>query len=254
LLEIRAFGTYAIKVNDGGKFIKEIVGTDGNFTVDEIDGQLRSIVVTRFTDAVGEARIPVEGFAGNVNELSEFAHTALQPEFNDYGIELTKFLVENVSMPEEVKKEIFELSRLERIDLDKLMKMKAAKAMEKAAENPGGAAGAGMGIGMGFVMANQVGGMFNQQTQGQQPPQGQNAGAPGAMPPPLPTSVQYFAGINGQQAGPFDLQILQKRISTGEITGDTLLWANGMAGWVKATEIPSVAGLFGNVPPPLPNA
>lgn len=259
LLEIRAFGTYAIKVNDGGKFIREIVGTDGNFTVDEVDNQLRSIVVTRFTDAVGEARIPVEGFAGNVNELSDFAHNALQPEFNDYGIELTKFLVENVSMPEEVKKEIFELSRLERIDLDKLAKMKAAKAMEKAAENPGGAAGAGMGIGMGFVMANQVGGLFNQQTQpqGQQGPsqgQQQQAGASPSMPPPLPTSVQYFAGINGQQAGPFDLAMLQKMITTGEISGDTLLWANGMSGWTKASEVPSIAGLFGSIPPPLPNA
>lgn len=254
LLEIRSFGTYAIKVKDGGKFIKEIVGTDGSFTVDEVDGQLRSIVVTRFTDAVGEARIPVEGFAGNVNELSEFAHKQLTPEFEEYGIELTKFLVENVSMPEEVKKEIFELSRLERIDLDKLAKIKAAKAMEKAAENPGGAAGAGMGIGMGFVMANQVGGMFNQQTQqatgNAQPPAQGAAGGP----PPLPTAVAYFAGINGQQAGPFDMATLQQMIAAGQITGETLLWKQGMAGWIKAADIAEVSGLFGSVPPPLPGA
>lgn len=250
LLEIRSFGTYAIKVKDGGKFIKEIVGTDGSFTVDEVDGQLRSIVVTRFTDAVGEARIPVEGFAGNVNELSDFAHKQLIPEFEEYGIELTKFLVENVSMPEEVKKEIFELSRLERIDLDKLAKIKAAKAMEKAAENPGGGAGAGMGIGMGFVMANQVGGMFNQQTQSAT---GGNQGA-ASGPPPLPTAVAYFAGINGQQAGPFDMNTLQQMITAGQITGDTLLWKQGMAGWVKAADIAEVSGLFGSVPPPLPGA
>ena len=241
MLEIRAFGTYAIRIVDGGKFLKEIVGTDGEFTVDEVDGQLRSIVVTRFTDAVGESRIPVEGFAGNANELSEFALKAMSEEFGDYGLELTKFLIENVSMPEEIKKEIFELSRLDRIDLDKLAKMKAAKAMEKAAENPGGAAGAGMGIGMGFVMANQVGGMFNQQTQ------------QGATPPPMPGQAMYFAGIGGQQAGPFDMKTLQSMIASGQLTAETLVWKQGIAGWLAANQVPDVAALFGAVPPPLPS-
>jgi membrane protease subunit (stomatin/prohibitin family) len=243
MLEIRAFGTYAIRVIDGGKFIKEIVGTDGQFTVDEVDGQLRSVVVTRFTDAVGESRIPVEGFAGNTNELSEFAQKAMQDEFGAYGLELTKFLIENVSMPEEIKKEIFELSRLEKIDLDKLAKLKAAKAIEKAAENPGGGAGAGMGIGMGFVMANQVGGMFNQPTQ-----------QPGAVPPPLPGQAQYFAAVNGQQAGPFDMNTLRGMIASGQITTETLVWKQGMSGWLAAAQVAEIAALFGAVPPPLPNA
>lgn len=249
MLEIRSFGTYAIRISDPGKFIKEIVGTDGEFTTDEVDQQLRSIVVTRFTDAVGESRIPVEGFAGNVNELSEFAHGALTPEFMEYGIELTKFLVENVSMPEEIKKEIFELSRLEKIDLQKLMQLKAAKAMEKAAENPGGGAGAGMGIGMGFVMANQVGGMFNPQQAQAQPGQ-----APQPSPPPLPTQSQFWVAINGQQAGPYDMATIQQMIASQQIARDTLMWKQGMANWVEAGEINEINGFFGSVPPPLPNA
>lgn len=254
MLEIRSFGTYAMRIQDPGKFIKEIVGTDGEFTTDEVDEQLRSIVVTRFTDAVGESRIPVEGFAGNVNELSEFAHGQLTPEFMEYGIELTKFLVENVSMPEEIKKEIFELSRLEKIDLDKLAKLKAAKAMEKAAENPGGAAGAGMGIGMGFVMANQVGGVFNQSTQqgGAQPAAGQ--GAPAPTPPPLPTQSQFWVAINGQQAGPYDMATIQQMIAAQQISRESLMWKQGMANWVEAGEINEINGFFGSVPPPLPNS
>lgn len=254
MLEIRSFGTYAMRIQDPGKFIKEIVGTDGEFTTDEVDAQLRSIVVTRFTDAVGESRIPVEGFAGNVNELSEFAHGQLTPEFMEYGIELTKFLVENVSMPEEIKKEIFELSRLEKIDLDKLAKLKAAKAMEKAAENPGGAAGAGMGIGMGFVMANQVGGVFNQSTQqgGAQPAAGQ--GAPAPTPPPLPTQSQFWVAVNGQQAGPYDMATIQQMIASQQISRDSLMWKQGMANWVEAGEINEINGFFGSVPPPLPNS
>ncbi|WP_306639742.1 SPFH domain-containing protein [Sanyastnella coralliicola] len=257
MLEIRSFGTYAIKIDDPGKFLKEIVGTDGEFTTDEIDQQLRSIVVTRFTDAVGESRIPVEGFAGNVNELSEFALQQLHPEFMEYGINLTKFLVENVSMPEEIKKEIFELSRLEKIDLDKLAKLKAAKAMEKAAENPSGAAGAGVGMGMGFAMANQMGNMFNQQNQ-QQQSQGQAQQAPaqggGATPPPLPQAAQYWVAINGQQSGPYDMATIQNMIAGGQISRESLMWKQGMADWIAASQIQEVSGFFGSVPPPLPNA
>jgi membrane protease subunit (stomatin/prohibitin family) len=256
MLEIRSFGTYAVRISDPAKFLKEIVGTDGEFTTDEIDAQLRSIVVTRLTDAVGEARIPVEGFAGNVNELSEFALEQLKPEFEEYGLNLTKFLVENVSMPEEVKKEIFELSRLDKIDLHKLAQMKAAKAMEKAAENEG-AAGSAMGLGMGFMMSNQAGGLFQQ---GQQNTQGggstgaSGASAPKSGPPPLPGQAQYWAAINGQQAGPFDMATLQKMISEQQIGRDTLLWKEGMAEWTKASDIDDVKGFFGSVPPPLPNS
>lgn len=253
MLEIRAFGTYAMRISDPSLFIKEIVGTDGEFTRDEVDGQLRSIVVTRFTDAVGESMIPVESFAGNVNELSEIAQTALTPEFHAYGLELTKFLVESVTMPEEIKKEIFELSRLEKIDLHKLAQMKAAKAMEKAAENQGTAGGA-MGMGMGFMMSNQVGGLF-QQPQGQQPTSQPTSNTPSeGTPPPLPAQVQYFIAINNQQAGPFNLSSLELMIAKGEVTKDTLVWAQGMAQWVAASSVNELSGFFGSVPPPLPNA
>lgn len=241
MLEIRSYGTYTIRVQDAGKFIKEIVGTDGNFTTDEVSEQLRSIVVTRFTDAIGESRISVEQMAGNVNELSEFAHGQLKPEFLEYGLELSKFLIENVSMPEEIKKEIFELSRLNKIDLDKLAKLKAAKAIEKAAENEGGGAGAGMGIGMGFVMANQMGNLFNQQQ-----------GAPAAGgPPPIPGTA-FFVAVNGKQEGPFDLSGLQGMINQGILTRDSLVWSQGMANWQKASETEALTNLFGTVPPPLP--
>lgn len=257
MLEIRSFGTYAIRISDPATFLKEIVGTDGQFTTDEIDAQLRSMVVTRLTDAVGESRIPVEGFAGNVNELSDFALEQLQPEFELYGLKLTKFLVENVSMPEEVKKEIFELSRLDKIDLHKLAQMKAAKAMEKAAENQG-AAGSAMGLGMGFMMSNQAGGLFQQQggqaAQSDGSKAASGASAPKSGPPPLPGQVQYWVALNGKQAGPFDMATIKKMITEEEISSDTLLWKDGMGDWSKAGDLDDVKGFFGSVPPPLPNS
>lgn len=198
LVEIRAFGTYAFKINDPGKFIIDIVGTDNNFTNFEINEHLKSLIATRFTDTVGKANLPIELYAANTTELSETCKEVMQPEFNGVGIALEKFYIENVSMPEDLKKEIFEYSRIDKLDLDKLTKFKTAKAIEAAAANEGGTAGAGMGMGMGFVLAQQMGGMMNPQM-GQQQVQQQQGGV---MPPPMPTAVQYFYALNGAQAGP----------------------------------------------------
>jgi membrane protease subunit (stomatin/prohibitin family) len=247
MLELRAFGTYVIRVKDAPLFIREIVGTDGHFTTDEIAEQLRSMIVTRFTDATGESNIPVEAFAGNMNELSDYVFKVIGPEFLQYGIELTKFLIENISMPEEIKKEIFELSRLNAIDLNKLAQMKAAKAMEKAAENQSGTAGAGMGMGMGFAMANQMGQTF---TGGQgQTNQPQNTPP---TPPPVPPALTFHVVVNGQQAGPYDLNALKQMAQQQQFTKETLVWREGMANWTAASTLPELQAVFGSVPPPIP--
>jgi membrane protease subunit (stomatin/prohibitin family) len=252
MLEIRAFGTYVIKVKDAPVFIREIVGTDGHFTSEEIAEQLRSLIVTRFTDAVGEAGFPVEAFAAKLNELSDFVHGQISPEFEQYGVEVTKFLVENVSMPEEVKKEIFELSRLNAIDLNKLTQMKAAKAMEAAAENPSGTAGAGMGMGMGFAMANQMG----QAMMPQQPPAGATPPPVQAPPPPppIPPALTFFVVQNGQQSGPFDLETLKQMAMARQINQESLFWREGMAAWSAGSTIAELTSVFGSVPPSIPGA
>lgn len=249
MLELRAFGTYVIKVNDAALFIKEIVGTDGHFTTEEISEQLKSMIVTRFTDAAGEAGFPIEAFAGNINELSEYVSTIITPEFAQYGLELPKFLVENVSMPEEIKKEIFELSRLNAIDLNKLAQMKAAKAMEAAANNPSGTAGAGMGMGMGFAMANQMGQTFAAGQQQQSQPQ-QQAAPP--TPPPVPPALTFFVVVNGQQAGPYDVATLKNMVTQNQLTKETLVWRDGMANWAAAGQQAELTSIFGSVPPPIP--
>ncbi|MBK6264930.1 SPFH domain-containing protein [Marivirga sp. S37H4] len=247
MLEIRAFGTYVIKVNDPTLFIREIVGTDGHFTTEEISNQLRSLVVTRFTDAIGEAGLPVEKYAANTNEISGLVKGIMQEDFKTYGIDLTNFLIENISMPDEIKTEIFELSRLNTIDLDKFAKIKAAKAMEKAAENESGTAGAGMGMGMGFAMANQMGQSFTQQ----QPNQTNNPNSAGS-PPPVPNQTAFHVVVNGQQSGPHDMATLQQMIAQHQLTKDSLVWKQGMNNWTAAGQINEFYNLFGSVPPPLP--
>jgi len=247
LIEIRAFGTYAYRIKDAGKFIVDIVGTDNNFTNFEINEHLKSLIATRFTDTVGEAKLPIELYAANTNELSETCKQVMQPDFLSVGISLEKFFIENVSMPEDLKKEIFEYSRIEKVDLDKLTKFKTAKAIEAAAANEDGTAGAGMGMGMGFAMAQQMGTMMNPQAGQQQMAQGQT------MPPPVPQTVQYFYAANGQQAGPVSFGELQTLFAGRTVNKDTLVWKAGLAEWVPLQQVDELKPfLGGSTPPPLP--
>lgn len=249
LVEIRAFGTYAFKISDPDKFIVDIVGTDNNFTNFEINEHLKSLIATRFTDTIGEGNLPIELYAANSTELSETCQEVMQPEFASVGISLEKFFIENVSMPEDLKKEIFEYSRIDKLDLDKLAKFKAAKAIEAAAANEGGTAGAGMGMGMGFVLAQQMGGLMGGAGQATAP-----AAAPtGAVPPPMPTAVQYYYAYNGQQAGPVSFEQLRALFANRTVNKDSLVWKQGMSDWAPLKDVEELkAFLGGATPPPLP--
>ncbi|MCK6471181.1 MAG: SPFH domain-containing protein [Planctomycetes bacterium] len=245
-VRLRAFGTYELKVKESGKFIKEVVGTDGHFTAEEITEQLRNIVVTRFTDKLGECKIPVLDMAGNVNELGEFIRERIAPEFGEYGLELTRMLVENISLPPAVEEALDKRSQMGVLgNLQAYAQFQTANAIPDAAKNPGGLAGAGAGLGLGIGMA---GAMSNAMGQTFNP----HAATVQGSPPPLPTATQYFAGIGGKQAGPFDLDALKVQIQSGAIKRDTLVWKQGMAQWVKAGDVQEVAALFGAAPPPLP--
>ena len=250
LTEIRAFGTYSFRINDPGNFVVNVVGTDNNFTNYEVNEHLKSLIVTRFTDTVGEANLPIELYAANTSELSDTCQEVMQPEFGRVGIELEKFYIENVSMPEELKKEIFEYSRLDKLDMSKLAQFKAAKAMEEAAKNEGGTAGAGMGMGMGFVLAQQMGNMMSQSTA--QPAIG-TAQVAAPAPPPLPAQVMYHYAFEGQQMGPVTFDKLKELFASRVINRDTLIWKQGLSSWTALQEIEELkAFLGGSTPPPLP--
>jgi hypothetical protein len=180
--------------------------------------------------------------------LSETCKEVMQPEFSSVGISLEKFFIENVSMPEDLKKEIFEYSRIDKLDLDKLTKFKTAKAIEAAATNEGGTAGAGMGMGMGFVLAQQMGGMMGGTQQANNPMMAQ-----GTTPPPMPVAIQYFYAANGQQAGPVSFEQLKALFANRTVNKDTLVWKQGMQTWTALQEVEELkAFLGGSTPPPLP--
>jgi len=166
-------------------------------------------------------------------------------DFEPYGLEVTQLVVENISLPPEVEAAMDKRTSMGVIgNLNAYSQFQAANALEQAAKNPagGGNAAAGMGMGMGFAMANQMGQVMG----------GTQSGGAGMAPPPIPGSVNYFAAIGGQQAGPFDIQTLQSKVGSGEIGRTTLVWKQGMQQWTAAEQVVELSKLFANSPPPLP--
>ena len=249
VVRIRAYGNFSIKVNDAPTLLKEIVGTDGHFTLDEIQSQLKSLTVSRFSDALGESKIPVFDLAANYDELSALMKAKMSDDFLQYGLDLQNFLVENISLPEEVEAAIDKRSSMGVLgDLNRYTQFQAANAMEAAAKNPGGDASAGIGMGMGFAMANQMGQVLNPN----QAAQSATVQPASATPPPIPMSKSYFVAVDGQQTGPFNTTELKAQSANRIFTREHLVWAEGMTGWEKAKDVDELSALFASVPPPIP--
>jgi len=237
MVRLRAFGNYSFRVSEPGKFLENFVGAVPKFQVTDITDQIRNIIVTRFSDAMGESNIPVLDKAAKYNEYSGQLQTQIGTELVSYGLELTSFLIENISLPPEVEAVLDKRTGMGIVgDMQKFAQFQAAQAMEKAAENEGGGAGAGLGMGMGFMMA--------QQSMNQQPQRGNT-------PPPLPGTQWHFAS-NGAQQGPYDEATIQNLVNQGQITRDTLVWSTGMENWIAAKDVEAFQRFFGNTPPPLP--
>ncbi len=252
---VRAFGTYGVRVADPLRFMREIVGTDGNFGVDEISDQLRNLITSRFSSAVGAAGIPVLDMAANYEQLGDVIGTRIGPEFEEYGLELTKLLVENISVPPAVEEALDKRTSAGMVgNLDKYMTYQTGVALEAGASAPGGAAGAGIGMGAGLAMGNQMANSMGQREAPRQIAHGSGAGGgAAALPPPLPSAKQYHIAVDGRPTGPFDMTALQQQQSSGALTSSSLVWSPGMEDWVEASQVDDLASLFVSVePPPLP--
>src|SRR5258705_7805001 len=134
MVRLRAFGIYSYRVSDPSAFIKEIAGTNGHFVTEDIEGQLRRTLVSGFSDALGESKIAALDLASNYDELSKFSKQKLQEEFKTLGLELTKFVVENISLPEEVEAAMDKRTSMGVLgDMGKYTQFEAAHAMRDAA-------------------------------------------------------------------------------------------------------------------------
>ncbi|MEV4510590.1 SPFH domain-containing protein [Dactylosporangium sp. NPDC049525] len=239
MVRLRAFGAYTLRVADPQQLLRELVGTDPQFRTEEVSEFIRQLIVGHLGSALATAQVPVLDLAARQLEIGQRLAPVLTAELAGYGIEIPKFVIENISLPPEVEEAIDKRTSMGVVgNLDAYTRFQTANAIEDAANNTGGAGeGFGFGIGMaaGQRMANAAAG-----------------GAPPAGPPPLPQQDQWFAGIGGAQQGPFDVAGLGAQIRGGTVTRETLVWHNGMAQWTPAGQVPELGALFAAVPPPLP--
>ena len=233
MVRLRAFGTYEIRINDAKKFLTEIVGTDGHFTTDEIEAQLTNLITSNFATIMGADGTPVLDLAANYDKLGTYITEHIAPSFEEYGLELTKMLVENISLPEEVEKAIDTRSSREITgDLDEHIKYQSGQALGNSEGSASDMVGMGAGMAMGQQMANS---MNTNNT---------------STPPALPNQIaQYFIAIEGKEEGPYSLEEVEKYLLSGKIKKETLLWTQGMKDWEKAENIFSKS--FSQTPPPL---
>ena len=255
-IRMRAFGSYCFRVQpDPIKFNRNVAGTDGNFTTESITEQLRNFVITKFTDYLAESKIAALDLAANLNEFSSELSIELKDDFSDYGIQLTKFLIENISLPEAVEEALDKRTSMGVIgNMTTYTQMQFADSLKDAANNPtggGNLAGDAMGAGIGLAMAGKMAQEMIGSSQASQPHNPATNPPQQGTPPLMPNQTLYHVAIEGVQQGPFPQTKLQQMVQQGQLTPDTLVWTQGMAGWESAKSVPSLSQLFGTVPPPL---
>ncbi len=240
-VRLRAFGTYAVRIKDCSKFIREITGTDGNFTTDEISNQLRNLIVSRFASVIGNANISILDLAANYGELSEFITERIAPEFDAYGLELTKILVENISLPPEVEQALDKRTSIGIVGgLDKYIKYQSGQALEEGAKHGGGVSD-GLGIGVGVALGKRIGDSIT-------PTQPDTV-----QPPVVPGTERYYIAVDGNSNGPYTVDELKNKAQSGLVKADTLVWQSGMNNWQTVSEHGKLKPLLNHLsPPPIP--
>ncbi|MGL4279787.1 MAG: SPFH domain-containing protein, partial [Albidovulum sp.] len=246
-VRLRAYGTYVMRVSDPAKFLSEIVGTDGEFTADEISFQIRNIIVQEFSRVIASSGIPVLDMAANTQDLGKIVATAITPSVGVYGLTIPEFYIENISLPEAVEAALDKRTSMGIVgDLNRYMQFNAAEAL---ARGDGGAAGAAMGAGMGAGIGMAMGGRMG--PWGTSP---EAAAAAPPPPPPPPVEKVWHIAKEGAAEGPYGRGHLGRFVADGSLTRDTLVWAQGMDGWKPAGEVAELAQLFTVMPPPPPGA
>jgi membrane protease subunit (stomatin/prohibitin family) len=251
-VRLRAFGSFNFSIKDPAVFLKQISATNPDFATDDINEQLRNIAVSRGMDAVASSKISVLDLAANYDTISKLITDKIQPDFDEIGLNLTKFLVENISLPAEVEQILDKRSEMGIIgNLGAYAQFQASNAIEKSAENSigGNLGAAGMGLGVGAAMMGQVGNIFQQN---QFSPGAATQGPAAEMPPPIPAAAEYFLVVNGKSDGPHSFGQLSSMAAMQTFNAGSMVWKKGMAAWAAAGTVTELVDILNSVPPPLP--
>jgi membrane protease subunit (stomatin/prohibitin family) len=156
-VRLRGYGIYSYRISDPRAFYKNVSGTRDSYYVSDLEGQLRNTIVAKMTDIFAPCDVAFVDMAANQAKLAEKISGELKPVFAGLGLELSQFVVENLSLPEELQKVLDQRIGMNMAgDAGRYAQFQAAQAIGVAAANPGGTAGAGVGLGAGLAMAQNL--------------------------------------------------------------------------------------------------
>ena len=247
IVPVRAFGQYGLKISEPRLFIETLVGNMKIFTVDKIDEYFKGKVLSSLTSLISSKLISDNVSVLDINslldDLSNHAFNKLNSEFSKFGIELVNFYFISVNIPEsdpsiiKLKEAKDIAAKIKILGRDIYQMDRSFDVLDNAAKNEGGVAGnlmgVGVGLGLGAGIGNQIGNVSNNLN---------------TSIPPQPPTISYYAIINNQQEGPFDLNTIIQKLSAGTLTKDSLVWKAGKASWEPLINQKEMTHLF--TPPP----
>jgi membrane protease subunit (stomatin/prohibitin family) len=156
-VRMRAYGIYSYRIADAKVFYEKISGTRPIYFVSDLDGQLRNTIIGRMTNAFASSTVDFLDMAANQSRLADLMNTELKPVFADLGLQLASFVVENISLPEDLQRMLDQRIGMNMIgDMGRYTQFQAAQSLPIAAANEGGVAGLGVGLGAGLTMGQQM--------------------------------------------------------------------------------------------------
>lgn len=249
-IKIAARGQYGLRIIDGGTFLKKLIGTIGYADMELIDNQFRIDVIEAVKISISkymkENNINVNELGMEYRGISRETSKSLQISFNEYGIEILNFNIEDISFDENDKgyqtvlSGIAEQARLSKLGVNYLQQKQLDIAQTAAGnEGAGVVMGAGMGFGMGNTMGNVMGTVMA------------NSGLASAPPTP-PIMSSFYVAQNGQTTGPYSMDILKEMIANRKIISSTYVCKAGSQTWVLASNEPEITTLLLMMAPPPP--
>ena len=152
-VRVRAYGIYSYRIADPRAFFTNVSGTQELYTVPDLEGQLRNTIVAKLTEVIAPVEVPFLDMAANQGELARKVADQIRPAFAALGLGLDSFVIENLSLPDELQKFLDQRISMNMVgDLDRYTQFSAAQSLPVAAANPGGGTAEGVGLGAGIAI------------------------------------------------------------------------------------------------------
>lgn len=250
IVPVRAYGQYGIKVATPRTFLETLVGNLTSFSTDKIEQYFKGKITMQLSALIAQKiaidKVSILDINTQLIEMSAYCQQQLNQSISNYGIELLDFTIMSINVPEEDPsiqrlKEAKDLAaRINVTGRDVYQMERSFDVLETAAGNTGAGgqmmamgAGLGAGVGVGSTIGGIAGQMINTNPN---------------TPPPI---SNYFVFVNGQQIPNQTKQMIMTMLQQGTINGDTLVWKTGMDNWLPLSQIPELANLVQQAPPPV---